>query len=229
MKIMNKKVLIFDLFHTLTDLESKWASLPTTSEFLQVDTKKWNELLHYKTRDRLCGIEKDEFKIIANMARKLNPNISDRKIFEAVNLRKERFRQSLIKIPEINISVLKKLKSENYKLVLISNADVMEKAGWNDSPLLGIFDVEIFSCDVGFMKPEKEIYELACRLINSKTEECIFIGDGGSDELRGAQNVGMKTIFIRGIMEELWSDKIDERRKSADYEIKFLPEILELI
>jgi len=54
----------------------------------------------------------------------------------------------------------------------------------------------------------------------------VFIGDGGSDELAGAKKVGLTTVMITGIIQELWPEKIPDRRKWADYEIVNITELL---
>lgn len=61
-----KKTVLFDLFHTLTALESTWSSGPMTSEYLGVSKEAWNEQLLEKSKERLTGKEKDPFTIIKN-------------------------------------------------------------------------------------------------------------------------------------------------------------------
>ena len=43
-------------------------------------------------------------------------------------------------------------------------------------------------------KPDIRIYEETANLLGVALSECIFVGDGGSDELTGAKTVGMKAI-----------------------------------
>jgi len=223
----NKKAYIFDLFHTLTGPESQWASLPTTSEFLGIDRAVWNDFLHFGTYERLCGRERDPFLIIRNIVDRINPEISDEKVLEAVENRKKRFGQSLINIPVENVKALKKLKKSGKKLGLLSNADVMEVAMWEQSPLAELFDSTVFSCNVGYAKPDREIYEISLKELGAQPDEAVFIGDGGSNELQGAKEAGLSTIMITGIIEELWPEKIPERKKWADHVIKNIPELIE--
>ena len=42
------------------------------------------------------------------------------------------------------------------------------------------------------MKPDKRIFELCMKKLNVNAEECLYIGDGGSNELDAASKVGMK-------------------------------------
>jgi putative hydrolase of the HAD superfamily len=68
---------------------------------------------------------------------------------------------------------------------------------WEESPLAPLFDEAVFSCNVHLIKPDPEIYLLAARLVNCPPQACVFIGDGGSDELMGARRAGMRTIQVR--------------------------------
>jgi putative hydrolase of the HAD superfamily len=56
--------------------------------------------------------------------------------------------------------------------------------------------------------------------------ECVFVGDGGSDELRGAKAAGLRTVFMSGAVEELWPERVAPRRALADHHIRSIPEIL---
>ena len=53
---------------------------------------------------------------------------------------------------------------------------------------------EVVSFSVGVMKPDREIYELACSRMCVQLSEAYFVGDGGYDELQGAASLGMRTI-----------------------------------
>lgn len=109
---------------------------------------------------------------------------------------------------------------------MISNADVTEVIAWHDSPISHLFDSVIFSCEVGCVKPEREIYEISMKQLQVDAHECLFVGDGGSMELKGAKNVGMSTIMITGIIKEIWPDRIDERKIYADFVLENLNEFL---
>jgi len=54
--LSTKRAVIFDLFHTLTSLESTWGdNRPTTSMILGVSKEAWNEQLLERSRERLTG------------------------------------------------------------------------------------------------------------------------------------------------------------------------------
>ncbi|KAF4455796.1 haloacid dehalogenase, type II [Fusarium austroafricanum] len=57
---------------------------------------------------------------------------------------------------------------------------------------------------LGVYKPDPEAYNKALRLVKLKPEEVVLVAAHAYD-LRGAQNVGMKTIYIHR-----WTDDVDE-------------------
>jgi len=226
-RIAKKPVVFFDLFHTLTALEVTGNGKPSTSESLGVSREDWNRQLMEMSRERLAGEETDPFTIMRRMARAIDSSISLETIEKVTAQRMERFAGALMNAPAATVAVLQALKQRGKTVGLISNADVTEIAAWDSSPLAPLFDCVVFSCRVGCVKPEKEIYELAMRDPGVLPDDCVFIGDGGSDELAGARAVGMITVMFTGIIKELWPGKIEPRRKDADFVIEDLAEILE--
>lgn len=226
---MDIRGVIFDLFHTLTGLESEWADLPPTAIVLGIDRRTWNDALTARSRWRLVGAERDPYVIVRTLAHEIDPSISDTRIREATDIRIERFRRALQRIPAQNVDTVRRLRAQGYRLGLISNADAMEVAAWSASPLAGAFDVEIFSCTAGCAKPEPDIYHQCLGALALKPEQCLFVGDGGSNELIGARQIGLGTVFVSGVIAELWPETIAERIQTADHHIKTVPEILALL
>jgi len=222
------KGVVFDLFHTLTGRESDWSQLPFTSDVLGIDRTVWNDLLFTRSRWRLAGEVRDAFIILRSLADAVDPSIPDERVREAVRIRTERFRQALNRIPAANLEVLRALRAAGLKLGLISNADVMEAAPWPDCPLAPLFDLAIFSCDAGAVKPEAAIFAACVERLNIPAEDCLFVGDGGSNELAGARDAGFVTVFVSGVMEEFWPERIPERSAIARHHIKTIPELLAL-
>jgi putative hydrolase of the HAD superfamily len=217
------------LFHTLTAPESEWSDLPWTSDVLGIDRPTWNELLTRHSRWRLAGEATDPFVIISTLARMHDPAIGDDVIRRAIDIRVRRFRDVFDRIPPANIETLKRLRSAGFKLGLISNADVMEMAPWSGCELAECFDAVTFSCVVGHVKPEPAIYAHALAALGLEGRECIFIGDGGSNELEGARAAGMSPVFVSGVMAELWPERISERCAQSDHHIENISEVLALV
>jgi putative hydrolase of the HAD superfamily len=88
--------------------------------------------------------------------------------------------------------IAKKLKP-SFKLGMLSNAG----DDWLDEMMGGdrksLFDVIVLSYQVGFIKPQPEIYRLTAKRLEVETNECIMIDDN-EKYCDGAKKVGMQTI-----------------------------------
>ena len=224
--IDSRKYLFFDLFHTLTSLESERPEIPPTSKILGVSRAAWNEQLLERSRDRLTGVLRDPVEFIGMMARALDPAISDERIREAARHRAMRFEHTLLGIPPANLETLAELRRRGKRLCLVSNAAVSEAAPWPRSPLAPLFDEAVFSCDVGTLKPEPEIYRISLARMGASAESSAFIGDGGSGELAGARGLGLGTVIATAVAREIWPERVEASRAEADYEIARLPELV---
>jgi len=121
--------------------------------------------------------------------------------------------------PEI-LEPLGELRRRGHRLCLVSNADAIDALPWTATPLAPLFDEAIFSCDVHLQKPEPAIYLLAARRMGAHPEDCVFVGDGGSNELAGAKAVGMRTVQARHFLQR--------QAQGADHIIERFEDILEI-
>jgi len=131
--------MLFDLFHTLTALESTWSSGPMIHEILGVSKDDWNWQLLECSRQRLVAKMTDPHEIIRCMAHPIDPSISEALILQATENRSRRFADALVDIPAWAIEVLIALRGAGKKMALISKADVMEAQGWAPSLLADLF------------------------------------------------------------------------------------------
>lgn len=67
--------------------------------------------------------------------------------------------------------------------------------------LLGYFNVLTFSDEVLLAKPSDEIFLMTINSLDSTPDATIHIGDHVSNDVVGANRVGMKSIWIRGFYE----------------------------
>ena len=218
--------VLFDLFHTLTAPESQWSDTTPTCDLVGVSRREWERVLHETADWRYRGHERDAREIVRRLARHANPGLTDERIAEIFEIRQVRYREIFARIPAENVAALRRLRQAGVRTALVSNADVMDIHAYPGCALSGLFDVEIFSCDVGLAKPEPGIYQLCLQRLGLEPNECAFVGDGGSDELRGAEAVGLRTVFVSGVIEELWPEQIPARASIADHHVRWMPEAL---
>jgi epoxide hydrolase-like predicted phosphatase len=93
------------------------------------------------------------------------------------------------------LDVMKRLK-KNYRLLLLSNTDVM-RFGFikKKFPEIMIFNEYILSYEVGTMKPNPRIYEDALKKAGVEAEECIFVDDI-EENIEVAQKLGLDVIHM---------------------------------
>ena len=227
--MMNIKAIIFDLFHTLISLKSDGVARITTSEQLGISEKEWNTLLWEQSHRRLCGHVKDPFEIIKELITRGGWNIPDSKLREVASDRKQRFADGMHAVQPHVLAALDELRHAGLLLAICSNADWMERNGWDGSPLSQRFDSAIFSCDVGYVKPEPEIFQLCLDELNVKAQDTVFVGDGGSNELAGAKEMGMTTVMTTEITSQIYPEVIDTRKKDADHIISHISQLMDII
>lgn len=83
----------------------------------------------------------------------------------------------------------------NYKLAMVSNISGRDRLDIRFEPgkLDELFDIVIASGDVGYTKPEPEIYQLVAEKLGVQPHECIMIDDI-AEFCDGARAVGMQAI-----------------------------------
>ena len=89
------------------------------------------------------------------------------------------------------------LREKSYKTALLSDTEkpAMEYFHQLDYDM---FDVKVFSCAEGMVKPEREIYELTVQRLGTKAGTSIFIDDK-TKHISGAQQVGLNTILFESV------------------------------
>lgn len=98
------------------------------------------------------------------------------------------------------IPMLESLKARGLKLGVISNCFSEEAEVIRQSKLAPYFDVLCLSFELGVCKPDRRIFEIALdgmsRALGEKLlpEECLYVGDGGSNELEAARAFGMNAV-----------------------------------
>lgn len=109
------------------------------------------------------------------------------------------------------IDMLDRLKSSGYLLGLITNGRTAFQ--YRNISALGIenyFDVILISEQEGVKKPEKVIFQRSLERLDLKASQTVFIGDHKINDIKGASDAGMKTIWKKGFntSEELGDDSI---------------------
>ena len=90
------------------------------------------------------------------------------------------------------------------------------------------FDAVCLSYEVGMKKPDEKIYLRCMSDLAVEPEECLYVGDGGSNELEGANKLGVRALQAIWYMPDENSDEYLERVSGKDKFAK-LKEPLEVL
>ena len=216
------QAVIFDLFETLvTEWDKpKYTSRAIASD-LDVDFQAFDREKKALSTAHFLGKFPDTTQFFEEILRKLDLT-RDTSLLLEIARKREEYKRKCFDIIEPGITeMLSALKEKGCKIGLISNCSPEEIGGFWDSSLCRYFDAVVMSCDVGLIKPDAKIYEHCLTMLNETPSNCLFIGDGSSDELNGARKAGLNPL------KAVWFTKhfadINDDDASRIYPILFEP------
>jgi putative hydrolase of the HAD superfamily len=114
----------------------------------------------------------------------------------AIAVRREFTRAALVARPGA-LDVLRELRARGKRLGLITVCTEDVEELWPETPMAELVDAAVFSCSAGMNKPDPRIYALASERLGVDPSDCLYVGDGRNDELRGAERAGMRAVQLR--------------------------------
>ena len=150
-------------------------------------------------------------------------NEDDSRVKAALNVFFQRYVESLTLRPYAK-KLLKRMK-EHCKLGLVSNftyAPVVYTSLSN----LGInqfFDAVVVSHESGWRKPHMLIFQDVLGKLGVKAEEAVFIGDSPLEDVKGAKQAGLKTVFVASQFFSI--ESLRESGEKPDFVAKGLDEV----
>jgi putative hydrolase of the HAD superfamily len=213
---MKYTAIIFDLFGTLIDklsLREHKAILRQMASIISVPPDDFVRLWFATFNMRGLGVFKNLGANIEYICRELGaqPGKSEVALASQINLR---YTASAMKPRREALELLSHLKSQGYKTGLISDCSAEIPELFQNLPLAPLIDVTVFSSLVGIVKPDPRIYQLAAKRLLVEPGECLYVGDGDSNELTGAARAGMNPVLISNPHE----DRTDVHRVDAEAE-----------
>ena len=170
------------------------------TDYLEITKDDWHKV--YFSLNHLSNVGKHTWQEVLELtAKKLgasNTQISHIQKLISENNETRRINLELIEI-------IKDLKNKNYRIGLLSNNSVTLKQRLIDQNIIDLFDEIIISAEVGFQKPQPEIFEILFKKLSVNSNEVIFIDDT-KQSLFNADNIGyVPLLFINNkeLKEEL--------------------------
>ena len=228
---MKYQAVIFDLFGTLVDnfSRSEYESvLAEMASILQAPPEEFKQKWLASFRERTTGILPTPRANIEYLCQKLGINPSEARIKHALQIRLNLTIRAMV--PKTgSVETITQLKSDGYKIALISDCSSEAPMIWEDTPLAPLFDVTVFSCVAGMKKPDPRIYRIATDQMGVEPKDCLYVGDGSSRELTGAREAGMQPVLIRHPDEAVDAHYIEREDNWDGPRIAYLREVLNLV
>lgn len=121
-------------------------------------------------------------------------------------------------------STLEALCRKGYKLGIIANQNPGLEKRLENWGLRQYFEVIAASAEIGYAKPDKEIFESVFKLARCTAQESAMIGDRLDNDIIPAKAVGMKTVWVKNGLAKY--QNADLGKGVADHQIRSLSELL---
>jgi HAD superfamily hydrolase (TIGR01509 family) len=182
------KAVIFDLYETL--VTQSGTAVPrggALGESLGLDAttyrREWKQLRPQILRGQLT-FQQALVEIGSRLHVAIPAELIERASQERIRANTEVFD------PEI-VALTRDLQQRGVRLATMSNCMAQDAAPWPTCALASQFSAAVFSFAVGCVKPDPSIYLTAIDQLGVSPADTLYIGDGGDDELAGAQRAGL--------------------------------------
>ena len=223
------KAAIFDLVHTLFHYdfdkarEEFWEIVKVFDGVGNVGFEKFFEIYDKNLKLYQSAKDANDLNFFKSIFEDLGLSfkISDLEEFSKKHMG---IRKTFVKVDDHAEKVLLELRKRSYKLGLYSNG--VKEWGLHDFKITDFeyekhFDKVVFSQECGFMKPDIKAFALILYEMSIYAKDAFFIGDNYNNDIVGAKDAGMHTIFLN-------NRNLKEFPK-ADYEIKKLEDVLGIL
>lgn len=191
------QAIIFDLFGTLIPAESpdaRDAASHRSARELAVDPFDFAALVRATFDERMKGSLGGLSATYGELARRLGSSPTAEQVSKAVEHRLA-FARELLAVRTAE-PILRSLMKAGFRLGVATDCSAETPAVWSSSWLHQYFDHVAFSCDLGVRKPDPLIDLAVVEALVVSPSDCIFVGDGGSQELTGARALGMEAVML---------------------------------
>ncbi|MBT5319238.1 MAG: HAD-IA family hydrolase, partial [Chloroflexi bacterium] len=192
------RAVLFDLFGTLvpSPLNSEYRSVvDSMAKVAGLNPDEFYPRWMSINDDRLKGTNRSSEGEIEQAMRLVGVTLSEEQMAECVQMRYDAMKFRLAPKPGC-IEMLTQLAASGVRLGLVSDCVHDVPAIWPSTPFADLLTTTVFSCVEGTRKPDPALYHTAMNGLGVTPSESIFIGDGGSNELQGARDLGISAYFL---------------------------------
>jgi putative hydrolase of the HAD superfamily len=189
------RAVLFDFFGTLTRAVRQGPSHRWMARSLGCDPDAWLKLMAETFYQRASGRLGEPTAVLRDLAARLGATPSEETL-RVVRAQRVAAIASDGPLRRESVPVLRALRSRDVRTALVSDCWYELPALLPGLPVYPLLDARILSVEMGRCKPDPEMYLAACERLGVAPQECLYVGDGGSRELTGAQAVGMRAMQL---------------------------------
>ncbi len=211
---MRIKGILFDLGDTLVDfgevdipsmfeagarlaydyLNELGRSLPSFARYhrRQLWAIRWNFFKSRFTRREFNSLE-----VLGELSEKMGHQLTDEQVFELAWMWYEPLSR-LATVEQGLPAMLERFRDSGLKLGLVSNTFVPGQVldrHLRQEQLLDLLPVRVYSCDVGYRKPNGNIFRIALQRCGLAADETLFVGDSPQADIKGANAAGFISVL----------------------------------
>lgn len=198
------RAVVFDLFGTLTvdqvPAERHRLQEPV-AQVLGVPLDGFLDALRSSFGERAGGAWADAAQSLRAIATRLGAHPSPESLLAAVALREDAERILTRPRPGI-LDLLADLRAGGVPVGVLSDCTWETATIWPELAYAPLVDAAVFSVVVGARKPSPVMYDVVARRLAVAPDEILYVGDGGSNELTGARQAGMRPVLLRSSLDE---------------------------
>ncbi|MFI9585087.1 HAD family hydrolase [Streptomyces sp. NPDC052236] len=188
--------MILDLFGTLVEAPSaveRRAAAAQFAEILRVSPSVAESILSDSWQARHDGQLTSSTEVAAHLVTRCNASAA---CLDELGMLLARLARTRLLADATLLRALEQLRRGGARLAVLSDASTDIAEAWNRSDLASHFDTAVFSCRAGAVKPDRLLFRAVLRELGVAPHQVLYCGDGGGDELAGAERAGMRAVRV---------------------------------
>jgi putative hydrolase of the HAD superfamily len=206
--------VVFDFYGTLTPISPSeaWASnAAKLAAVLGVGAESLLQVLDDSFPERISGALGDVRQTMQAIADRLGVTLTEEQLDEASATRRS-VQEAMFALRPEALGVIGQLRSAGLKTGLVSDCTSELPDAWARLPLAEVIDAPVFSCIEGTRKPDPRLFRKVAADLATEPATCVYVGDGGGQELTGSSAIGMRAVLLAG---PDWHAHGDRRREAG--------------
>jgi putative hydrolase of the HAD superfamily len=189
------RAVLFDFFGTLTEGSTRGPAHDEIARSLGCEPEAFSQELNRTFYIRAAGRYGRPLEALRRIARAAGSEPSQEALTRALGDRVEAVSADVRLRPDA-CDVIDNLRVRGLRVAVITDC-------WYELPILlpalpvaPLVDAFAYSIQVGRCKPHPAMYQAACTQLGVRPDDCLYVGDGGSQELTGARYVGAEPVRL---------------------------------